>query len=124
MTFRPVNNKNLNKIPKIKDKDNVSLRIDLADIVNGLKKEYLDRDEGVISEIVNTTRFDENTDLSTMYLEKLRMTQGDDLNVEERFPIMKQGYTVGKLLHGIECQILLDTGTSKSFMSKSHYLHW
>ena len=30
---------------------------------------------------------------------------------------------VGKLLEGTECQILLDTGASKSFMSKSHYLH-
>ena len=30
---------------------------------------------------------------------------------------------MGKLLDGTECQILLDTGTSKSFMSKSYYLH-
>ena len=29
----------------------------------------------------------------------------------------------GKLLDGTECWILLDTGASKSFMSKSHYLH-
>ena len=36
---------------------------------------------------------------------------------------MKQGYTVGKLLDGTECQILLDTGAIKSFMSKSYYLH-
>ena len=28
----------------------------------------------------------------------------------------------GKLLDGTECQILLDTEASKSFMSKSHYL--
>ena len=34
----------------------------------------------------------------------------------------EQGYTAGKLLDGTKCQILLDTGTSKSFMSKSHYL--
>ena len=27
-----------------------------------------------------------------------------------------------KLLDGTECQILLDTGASKSFMSKSHYM--
>ena len=26
-------------------------------------------------------------------------------------------------MDGTECQILLDTGASKSFMSKSHYLH-
>ena len=29
---------------------------------------------------------------------------------------------MGKLLDGTECQILLDTGTSKSFMSKSYYM--
>ena len=29
---------------------------------------------------------------------------------------------MGKLLDGTECQVLLDTGASKSFMSKSHYL--
>ena len=29
---------------------------------------------------------------------------------------------MGKLLDGTECQILLDTRASKSFMSKSHYL--
>ena len=36
---------------------------------------------------------------------------------------MKQGYTVGKLLDGTECQILLDNRASKSIMSKSYYLH-
>ena len=35
----------------------------------------------------------------------------------------EQGYTTGKLLDGTECQILWDTRASKSFMSKSHYLH-
>ena len=30
---------------------------------------------------------------------------------------------MGKLLDGTECQILLDTGASKSFMSKSYYMH-
>ena len=28
-----------------------------------------------------------------------------------------------KLLDQTECQVLLDTGASKSFMSKSHFLH-
>ena len=123
VTVKPVNNKKLNSISKDKDKDYISLRIDLTDIPNGLKEEYLDRYEGVMSEILNTTRIDENTDLSTTYFGKLRMTQGDKLNVEERFLITKQGYTAGKLLDSTECQILLDTGASKSFMSKSYYLH-
>ena len=30
---------------------------------------------------------------------------------------------MGQILEGTECQVLSDTGASKSFMSKSHYLH-
>ena len=33
------------------------------------------------------------------------------------------GYTLGRLLDGTRCQLLLDTGASKSFMSKSFYMH-
>ena len=50
------------------------------------------------------------------------MTRLSKIKVEEKFPISEQGYMVGKLLDGTECQILVDTGASKSFMSKSHYL--
>ena len=39
------------------------------------------------------------------------------------FPMSEQGYTLGKLLYRTECQLLLDTGPSKSFMSKSNYMH-
>ena len=42
--------------------------------------------------------------------------------VEESFPISEHGYTLAKLLDGTECQLLLDTGASKSFMSKSFYM--
>ena len=73
-TITPVNNKRLNSILKDKNEDNMSLRVDLTDAPNGSKEEYLDRYEGVISEILSTTRFDENTDLSTTYIGKLRMT--------------------------------------------------
>ena len=45
------------------------------------------------------------------------------MKVEESFPISENGYTVGRLLHGTKCQLLLDTGASKSFMSKSFYMH-
>ena len=57
------------------------------------------------------------------YLGRSSMTRDDRMVVEERFSITEHGYSVGKLLDGTECQILLDTGSSKSFMSKSHYLH-
>ena len=42
--------------------------------------------------------------------------------MEESFEISEQGYTLGKLIDGMECQILLDTGASKSFISKSYYM--
>ena len=50
------------------------------------------------------------------------MTKASKFKAEESFPISEQGYTMGKLLDGTECQLLLDTGASKSFMSKPHYL--
>ena len=74
------------------------------------------------SEILNTTRFDKNLDLSMTYLGKTNMIRDHKMVVEERFLMSEQGYTTGKLLDGTRCQILLDTGASKSFMSKSHYL--
>ena len=83
----------------------------------------LDKDQtGVKSGILNMIKFDENSDLSTTYLGRSNMLRDHKIVVEERFPMSEQGYTTGKLLDGTECQILLDTGASKSFMSKSHYL--
>ena len=87
-----------------------------------LYKEYLDVYERIQLEIVSTTRFDENSDLSTTYLDKSDKTWNDKLKVEESFPISEHGYTLGKLLDGTECQLLLDTGANKLFMSKSFYM--
>ena len=47
---------------------------------------------------VNTTRFDENSDVSTTYLSKSDKTRNDNLKVEESFPSSEHGYTLGKLL--------------------------
>ena len=71
---------------------------------------------------MNTSRFNENSDLSMTYLGRLDKAVNDKLKVEESFPISELRYMSGKLLDGTECQILLDTGTSKSFMSKSFYM--
>ena len=50
------------------------------------------------------------------------MTRATKIKAEEIFSILEQGYTVGKLLDGKECQILLDMGASKSYMSEPYYL--
>ena len=57
-----------------------------------------------------------------MYLGQTNMTRNTRITVEEIFPITGQGFASGKLLDGMECQILLDTGATKSYMSKSYYL--
>ena len=98
------------------------LELDFGDMPEKLKEEYLDIYNGIQSEIVSTTRFDENSDLSREYLGRIDMTKTSKIKVEETFPISEQGYTVGKLLDGTEFQILLATGASKSFMSKSNIL--
>ena len=74
-----------------------------------LKEEYLDIYEGIQSEIISTTRFDENSDLGTAYLGRVETTRISKTKAEEMFPISEQGNTVGKLLDATECQILLDT---------------
>ena len=79
--------------------------------------------EGIHSEIVSSSRFDGNSDISTTYLGKIENRENENkLKAEESFPLSENGYTLGRLLDGTECQLLLDTGVSKSFMSKSFYM--
>ena len=78
--------------------------------------------EQVCAEVVYTNRFDEDSDLSRTYLGQTQMTRKIKIKVEEKIPISGQGYALGKLLEDTECQIPLDTGASKSYMSKSYYL--
>ena len=74
------------------------------------------------AEMVYTNRFNENSDLSTTHLGQMKMTRETKIKREESFPFTGHGFTSGKLLDGTGCQILLDTGTTKSYMSKSFYL--
>ena len=87
-----------------------------------LKAKYMDVYEDVFAEVVTTNRFDENVDFSNTYLGKIGMKKENTMKAEEGFLILEQGFVIGKVLHGKECQILLDTGASKSYMSKSYYL--
>ena len=112
------------KAPCTKEKERDMLELDFGHMSNILKKEYLDVYKGIQSEILSTTRFDENSDLSTTYLGKADKSKNNKIKAEESFPISEQGYTMGELLDGTECQILLDTGASKSFMSRFYYMHW
>ena len=71
MTIKPVKP---NKTVKIKDKSKTLPKVNLIESSGRSREEYLDRYEGVKTEIVDTTRFDENSDLSTTYLIRIDMT--------------------------------------------------
>ena len=66
------------------EKDRLTLEVSLVDTSDQLTEEYLDRYEGVKSEILNTTRCDENSDLSTTYLGKTNMVRDLKMVAEER----------------------------------------
>ena len=88
-----------------------------------LQEEYMDIYEGIYSDIVSSNRFDENSDISTTYLGRIENKGSQDkLKAKESFPISESGYTLGRLLDGTKCQLLLDTGASKSFMSVILYV--
>ena len=96
--------------------------IDFGESPQIMKDRYMDMYDEVYAEVVATSRFDENVDLSMIYLGRNNMQREEKLKAEESFPISEQGFAKRKLKNGEECQILLDTGASKSYMSKSYYL--
>ena len=65
---------------KYKRKSNIEeerqmLELDFGDMPEKLKEEYLDVYNGIQAEKLSTTRFDENSDLSTTYLGRVDMTR-------------------------------------------------
>ena len=62
-------------------------QLDFGQTPDILKEEYLDVYEGIQSEILSTTRFDENSDLSTTYLENADRMKNNKIKAEESFPI-------------------------------------
>ena len=109
---------------KVKSNEEKEIRkVDFGTTLQNLQAEYLDVYEGIQSDIVSSSRFDENSDISTTYLGRIGQEESQNkLKAKESFPISENGYTLGRLLDGTKRQLLLDTGTSKSFMSKSFYM--
>ena len=119
LNVKPVNRN------KVKPNEKKEFReVDFGTNSQNLQDEYLNVYEGIQSDIVNSSRFDKNSDISTTYLGRTGQEESQNkLKAEESFPISENGYTLGRLLDGTKCQLLLDTGASKTFMSKSFYMH-
>ena len=99
---------------QMKNEKGETLDVDFGLYPDVTKAKYLDIYEYIYAEMVYASKFDENSDLSMMYLGQANITRCTKIKAEERFPITGQGFTSGKLLDGMECQILLDTGATKS----------
>ena len=114
---------NIKAVNKYKHKPSTEDRefkeLDFGIMPQKSQEEYMEIYEGIHSEIVSSNRFDENFDLSTTYLGRVDKENQHKLKAEESFPLSEHGYALGKLLDGTECQLLLDMGANKSFMSKS-----
>ena len=77
----------MQETPCIKEEESDMLELDFGHTVEKLKEEYLELYEGIQSEILRTTGFEENSDLSTTYLGKEDKTKSNKIKVEESFPI-------------------------------------
>ena len=107
---------------KLKEEERETLDVDFGLYPDITKSRYLDIYEDVYAEMVYAKKFNENSDLSMTYLGQTEMMRDTKIKVKERFPITGQGFASRKLLDDTECQILLDTGATRSYMSKSYYL--
>ena len=77
--------------------------------------------EGIQSDIVSSSRFDENSDISTTYLGKIDGKESQDkLKAKESFPISENSYTLGRLLDGTKChywtQVLVNPSCQNHFI--------
>ena len=70
ISIRPINIMRYKAISKQNEKERPISTVDCKGISDRLKEKYLDRYKGVTSEILSTTRFNENSELSTTYLGK------------------------------------------------------
>ena len=79
------------KNPCTGEKERDILELDFGQTPDVLREEYLDVYEGIQSEILNTTRFDENSDLSTTYLGKVDRSKITKLKLRSPSPYQNKG---------------------------------
>ena len=72
---------------ELQEKELVSANVNFGGSPEKLKAEYLDVYEGVYAKVISTDRFDEDMDLSTMYLGQVDMTRIMEVKAEEYIPI-------------------------------------
>ena len=84
--------------------------------------EYLTYQPDTVAELNINRSCDDLLDVSTTYLGPDLIHSNHAFNAEPSFPITLDCHTNGELLGGGKLDILLDTGASKSYMSKAFYM--
>ena len=74
-----------------KEEERQIIELDFGITPDNLRGDYLDMHEGIQSEVISTTRFDENLDLSTTYLGRIDTTKASKIYAEENFPYQNKG---------------------------------
>ena len=84
--------------------------------------EYLDKYHGITSEINVNMEYYDAVDVTTTYLghESIKIT--DTFRPEQPFQIYSNCHTWEQFIGGGMLDIFLDTGASKSYMSKGFYM--
>ena len=84
--------------------------------------EYMDRYDGIAIELNVNMDYDDAVDVTTTYLGREAVNITDTFQPEQDFPIYSNCHTRGQFAGGGMIDILLDTGASKSYMSKGFYM--
>ena len=104
-------------ISKIESPKEMSLQGDS----NIVKEVFHDKFEDVVHHLHLTEKFIDSRDISTTYLGVENITLKDFHVAECTFPIYSNSHTWGQLVGGSPLDILLDTGASKCYMSKTFF---
>ena len=75
------------------------LDIDFSESLEIMRSRYMDVYDDIYAEVVMTSRFDENIDLSMTYLGRIDIKREEVMKAEESFPISEQGFVMGKLMN-------------------------
>ena len=84
--------------------------------------DYLLHQSDTVAELNINRSYDDLLDVSTTYLGTDLVQITDVFNAQPSFPMTLDCHTDGELLGGGKLDILLDTGASKSYMSKAFYM--
>ena len=95
----------------------------LIDFNNLEQSDFLTHYPDIVAELNINRSYDDLLDVSTTYLGPDLVQNNHVFNPEPTFPIAHNYHTDGELLGGGKLDILLDTGASKSYMSKAFYLN-